>query len=53
MDNNESLQFILALRSGKTVKCPECKKGTLKCDSDPKISHFFYCTNCKNTINID
>ena len=53
MDKNKSLDLILALRSGKNVKCPECNKGTLKSDTDPAKSHFFYCTDCKNTVNID
>lgn len=41
------------LRAGEKVKCPECEKGVITTNSDPKISHFFKCTHCNLKINID
>lgn len=53
MENNQSIDFIKALLSGKEVKCPVCGKGILTSDTDPSNSHFFYCTDCDNTVNIN
>lgn len=53
MGNNQSIDFVKALLSGKEVKCPMCGKGILKSDTEPAKSHFFYCTYCKNTVNIN
>ena len=53
MENNKSLKLIIALRKGEKVKCPKCNKGVLKSNTEPSKSHFFFCTQCENTVNID
>lgn len=41
------------LRAGEKVICPECKKGYLVTQYDPKLSHSFECNNCGMKINKD
>lgn len=41
------------LRNGEEVKCPECKKGILRTDYNPKTSHYFKCDVCGMQINFD
>lgn len=53
MENKQSLEFIKALLNGEEVKCPKCNKGVLKSDTEPSKSHYFYCTECDNTVNIN
>lgn len=53
MENNKSLEFIKSLLKGEEVKCPKCNKGVLKSDTEPSRSHYFYCTQCDNTVNIN
>lgn len=53
MENKQSLDFIKALLNGEKIKCPKCKEGVLKSDTEPSQSHFFYCTHCDNTVNIN
>lgn len=53
MENKQSLDFIKALLKGEKIKCPKCKEGVLKSDTEPSQSHFFYCTHCDNTVNIN
>lgn len=42
-----------ALREGKDVICPECKKGKIVTPYNPRTSTFFKCTNCNFKINMD
>lgn len=53
MESKQSLEFIKSLLNGEKVKCPKCNKGVLISDTDPSQSHFFYCTSCDNTVNIN
>ena len=41
------------LRNGEEVKCPDCKKGIIVTEYNPKTSKSFHCTECKFMINID
>ena len=41
------------LREGEKVECPECKKGILCTEHDPKTSHHFECNECGLQINMD
>lgn len=42
------------LKNGEEVKCPECKEGVLRTESqDPKTAHHFECDKCGMAINYD
>ncbi len=41
------------LRKGDEVKCPECKRGILRTNSNPAITHCFKCDVCGMRINFD
>lgn len=42
------------LRNGEEVRCPECKEGILRTESqDPKTAHHFECDKCGMMINYD
>lgn len=41
------------LRKGEKVKCPQCNAGYLVTPHEPKISHFFECSECGMKINCD
>lgn len=45
--------FLNALRSGKRILCPECRKGYFIPIGDCKITHGFYCSECDCMVNID
>lgn len=53
MENKQSLDFIKSLLNGEKVKCPKCNEGIFKSDTEPAKSHYFYCTHCDNTVNIN
>ena len=41
------------LRKGDEVKCPECKRGILRTNSNPMTAHCFKCDVCGMRINFD
>ena len=49
----DRIEFMKRLREGETPVCPECGKGNVSTDNDPKTSHFFCCDKCDFMINID
>ena len=49
----DMVQFLKDLRSGKTVICPECKRGHLIPVGDAMTTHGFYCSECTAQVNID
>lgn len=53
MEKVNPREFIDRLRTGEKLKCPECKKGTVSTEFDPKISHSFSCDKCDFMINVD
>lgn len=53
MEKVNSVEFIMKLRKGETPVCPECGKGVVSTENDPKSSHFFCCSKCNFMVNID
>lgn len=53
VDPRPSHIFLNALRSGKRILCPECRKGYFIPIGDCKITHGFYCSECDCMVNID
>ena len=60
-ENNEAIKvvprpshvFLNALRSGKHILCPECRKGYFIPIGDCKTTHGFYGSACASMVNID
>lgn len=46
-------RFVSLLRNGNKLLCPFCRKGRMKTDYNPEISHHFYCDRCKENLFID
>ena len=53
MDPLEFNKMIKKLRSGEKVQCPLCNKGTMISVGDCIKSHGFYCSHCKQKLNIN
>ena len=53
MTPKEIGQMIRNLREGKKVVCPECGKGIVKTEYDPKTTYSFHCDKCKFAINME
>lgn len=53
MNPFEFNEMIKKLRTGEKVQCPLCNKGTMVAVGDYKITHGFYCSHCKEKLNID
>ena len=49
----DMIKILKDLRSGKSVECPFCKGGHFVPVGDPKTTHGFYCSSCKERVNID
>lgn len=45
--------MIRALREGKEVICPECKKGKIITPYNSRTSTCFNCTNCNFKIHME
>ena len=48
-------EVLRLLHEGKTVICPQCEKGIVRCEGNPQTAMFFSCDNpeCNFNINID
>ena len=53
MTPDELNNMLKRLRSGDKEICPICKKGIMVPVGDHKITHCFYCDNCKKKLNIN
>lgn len=53
MEKVNPVEFIKRLRNGETPVCPECGKGIVSTENDPRNSHFFSCNKCDFMVNID
>lgn len=47
------LKFEDDENDGEKEPCPICKKGIMIPVGDYKITHCFYCSNCKEKLNIN
>lgn len=53
MDPFEFNEMLKKLRAGKKVKCHLCNNGIWIPVGDYKKTHGFYCSHCKQKLNID
>lgn len=53
MNPYEMNDMMKRLRNGEKEPCPICKKGIMIPVGDYKITHCFYCSNCKTKLNIN
>lgn len=53
MNPYEFNDMMKRLRNGEKEPCPICKKGIMIPVGDYKITHCFYCSNCKEKLNLN
>lgn len=53
MEKIDPVEFLMRLRSGEAVRCPQCGKGDVTAEHEPKTCHYFSCDVCEFEMIID